>query len=485
MRGGRLIGWQALPLLLVLGACSLAPADVRPAAPVSPAWPTGPAYPPVAPAAAIGWEEVFRDPRLRQLIGTALANSRDLRIAAANVAGARAQFRIQRAALLPTVGATAGYSYASRRATDGSTSGEDNYAVDLGTTAFEIDLFGRLRSQSRAAFERYLATEAGARAIRLALIGDIADLWLLHAADQSLLRIATETAAAAERSVALTRSRLRGGIAPRTDLRQAEQILAVARADVARQRTALAQDVNALELLVGAPVPAALLPGPVAEAAETLGEVPAGLDSAVLLRRPDVLAAEHDLRAANADIGAARAALFPRISLTSLVGFASTALSSLFDGDSFTWNVAPSAGYPIFRAGAGRAGVAAAQAGRDAALAAYERAIQSAFRDVADALARRGTIADELAATELQVSAAADTYDLATRRYRGGIDSFLASLDAERSLYAAQRSLVATQLSRGSNRVALYRALGGDPLLDPGAAPAAGAATGQSAVPGS
>jgi multidrug efflux system outer membrane protein len=265
--------------------------------------------------------------------------------------------------------------------------------------------------------------------------------------------------------VRLTRARLEGGIAPRTDLRQAEQILEIAQADVAEQRTALAQDANLLQLLVGAAVDPSLLPRSIEEAAPQIGELPTGLDSRILLRRPDVLEAEFQLRAANAEIGAARAALFPTISLTGLLGLASTALTGLFSGGAFSWSAGANIDYPIFRAGAGRAGVQLSEAQRNAALATYERAIQTGFREVADALARRGTIAEQLRATQAQTAAAADTYTLVEARYRGGIESFLTSLDAQRSLYAAQRTLVGTRLTQATNLVDVYRAVGGDPLL--------------------
>lgn len=463
-----------LTLALLGTGCSMAPKYVQPAAPVPTSWPVGDAYLRQSEAGLpiVSYRDVFADSRLQAIIEQALANNRDIRIAAANIAAARAQYRINRANILPEVSAGAGYTY-----TDGSSSGSGSnggtgfsssgsrYTADIGTTAFELDLFGRLRSLSDAALQRYFATEAAARATRLTLVGDIADAWLTYAADQSLLKIAQDTAASAERSVRLTRLRLEGGIAPRTDLRQAEQILATAQADVATQTTALAQDVNALQLLVGATVDPALLPGSIEQAAGTVRELPAGLDSGILLRRPDVVQAEYELRAANAEIGAARAALFPRISLTGLASLASTALSSLFTGGAFSWSAGADVSYSIFNAGGVRAGVAQSKAQRDAALASYEKAIQSAFRDVADGLARRGTIADQLAANRLQAEAAADTYRLTDARYRGGIDNFLSSLDAQRSLYSAQRSYVATQLVGASNLVSLYRALGGDMLV--------------------
>jgi multidrug efflux system outer membrane protein len=481
-----------------LAGCSLAPKYVRTELPVPPSWPVGDSYLRQSEAAlpAITYRDVFKDPRLQTIIVQALANNRDLRVAAANIAAARAQYRIQRADLLPQVDAGGRYTYSgggNTRSTTtigntgtgagtgtgtgvgtgtgtagstGSSGPNSAYSVSLGSTAFELDLFGRIRSLTGAALDRYFATEAAARATRLTLVGDIANAWLAYAADQSLLKIAQDTAASAQRSVTLTTARLRGGIAPRTDLRQAEQILYTAQSDLAEQTTALAQDVNALQLLVGAPVDPSLLPVSIDQALPTLATLPAGLDSTVLLRRPDVVQAEYELRATNAEIGAARAELFPTISLTGLLGFASSALSSLFSGGAFNYSVAPSVSYPIFRAGAGMAGVAYSKAQRDSALATYERSIQTAFQETSDALARQGTLADQLRANQNFAAAAADTFRLTEARYRGGIDTFLNSLDAQRSLYTAQRNLVATQLVGGQNRVTLYRVLGGDSTLE-------------------
>jgi multidrug efflux system outer membrane protein len=459
----------ALPLAFLAAGCTtMEPDYVRPQSPVPPSWPVGDPYLRQSEAAlpALTYRDVFRDSRLQSLIEQALVNNRDLRVAAANIRAARAQYRIQRAERLPQVDAGAGVTVADRG--DGTGGTAANLSADIGITAFELDLFGRVASLTHAEQNRYFASEAAARATRLTLVGDIADAWLVHAADASLLRIAEETVASAERTVRLTRARLEGGVAPRTDLRQAEQILENARADAAEQRTALAQDVNALQLLVGAPIEAALLPRTIDEAAGTIAPLPVGLASDILLRRPDVVEAEFQLRAANAEIGAARAALFPRISLTGLLGLASNALTGLFSGGAFNWSAGADASYPIFRAGAGRAGVRLSEAQRDAALAGYERSIQIAFREVADALARRGTIAEQLRARRSQRDAAADTYRLVDARYRGGIDPFLTSLDAQRSLYAADRNLVATRLVEASNLVTLYRTLGGDSALQSG-----------------
>jgi multidrug efflux system outer membrane protein len=473
MRSGALIA------VALLSGCSMAPKYVQPTLPVPTSWPVGDAYLAQSEAAlpVMTYREVFADPRLAQVIEQALANNRDLRVAAANIAAARAQFRIQRAGQLPQVGVGAGRTQfdngtANQNRNQDVDIGNDpsasrstagvRYTADVSTTAFEVDLFGRLQSLSDAALNRYFGTEAAARATRLTLIGDVADAWLTYAADRSLLMLAEDTATNAREQVKLTRLRLDGGIAPRTDLRQAEQILATAEADIAQQKTALAQDINALQLLVGAPVEETLLPQSIADAGEAVRTLPAGLDSAILLRRPDVMQAEYELRAAKAEIGAARAALFPRITLTGLAGLASNALSTLFTGAAFNYSAGANVRYSLFAGGAAQAGVTQTEAQRDAAVAGYERAIQAAFRDVADALARRGTITEQLRANRAFVDAAEDNFSLADLRYRGGIDSFLASLDAQRASYAAQRTLLATQLIEASNRVALYRALGGE-----------------------
>jgi multidrug efflux system outer membrane protein len=469
--------------LLLIGAaalagCSMDPRLARPEPPVPPSWPVGDAYLRQSEAAlpAVTYAQVFRDRRLQLIIEQGVANNRDLRVAVANINSARALYRVQRAARFPQVDASGRYQYAQgvgggfTGGAGGGGGGQPFLQTNIGVTAFEIDLFGRVASLTRAAQQRYFAQEAAARATRLILVGDMAEAWLTYAADLSLLRVAERTAENAEASVRLTRARLEGGIVARSDLTQAQQVLATAQRDLAEQRTFVAQDVNALTLLVGASVDPTLLPASIEEAAPTLAVLPAGLDSRVLLRRPDVVQAEYELRATNAEIGAARAALFPRISLTGLLGFASSSLGSLFSGDSFTYSVSPTASYSIFRAGAGRANVEFSRAQRDAALAGYERAIQIAFREVADALARQGTIAEQLRASQLLLNATDETLRLNDARYRGGIDTFLTLLDAQRSAYTAQRTFVATQLAAATNRVALYRALGGDATLETTAA---------------
>ncbi|BAK65053.1 efflux pump outer membrane protein [Sphingobium sp. SYK-6] len=457
---------RALPLAAcLLAGCSLAPAYERPAAPVQAQWPgDAAALADQAGLPAADYRTLFRDPRLIALIDIALENNRDLRQAAANVARARAQFRIQRADLFPQLDAGADVVRGNQAGGETRTTA----TADLSVTAYEIDLFGRIRSLTDAARENYLATAADAQAVRLALIGDIAQAWLTHAADASLLEISRLTAETAQRTEALTQARLASGIAPRSDLRQAQTILATAQSDMARYTTAIAQDRNLLALLVGAPVDPALLPGGIEEAGETIDAPLPGTSSEVLLRRPDIMAAEHDLRAANAQIGAARAALFPRVTLGALFGLVGSSLDGLFgSGGTQLQQGAAGITWPIFQGGAARAGVAASQAQRDALLAAYEKAIQTAYREVADALARQATIDDQLGADRLRVQASEDAAYLVDARYRGGIDSFLAALDAQRSLYTARRTLVASLLEAAGNRVTLYRALGGEMMPAP------------------
>jgi len=468
----------ALIALLATACATMEPKYARPSPAIPASWPAGDPYLAQAELGlpVLTYYQVFQDPRLQALIGQALANNRDLMVAASNIAAAREQFRIQRAQQLPTVNAGAGATI---------TGDNDNYNVGLQVPNFELDLFGRVRSLTHVQLERYLATEAGARATRLSLVAAVASAWLDHAADSSLRLIAEQTAASAQKSVNLTSIRLRGGVAPRTDLSQAEQILSQAQADLARQRTAVAQDVNALQLLVGSPIDPRLLSASIDDAFGKIAPVPTGLDSYVLLRRPDVVEAEYQLRAANAQIGAARAALFPRITLTGLLGFASSALAKLFTGGAFGWSAGADATYTIFQTGAGHANVRLSEAQRNAAVATYQKTIQTAFREVADALARRGTINDEIAARQRQQAATADTYVLTEARYRAGIDPFLTVLDAQRSYYAAQQQMVQTKLTAAQNIVTLYQSIGGDSLLQttpvcqplPGDAIKAGAAS--------
>jgi outer membrane protein, multidrug efflux system len=477
---------------LIAGAlfwgCNLAPRYERPKAPVPKAWPTGDAYEQGQASAIppqLRYQDIFSDPELQNVIGQALRNGRDLRVAAANVASVRAQYRVARSGIFPSVNANAGAIFGGGSAAGGAaTGGAGNgavaggavggvaagggsgnyrlYSVNLGSSAFELDLFGRLRNLSAAALDAYLASDAGARSARLALVSQVASTYLTLAADRSRLSIARETLENAGASAELASARLSGGVAALLDLRQAQTVVGQAQSAVAEQKTAVAQDLNLLVRLVGAPLDPALLPASLESVDERINELPAGLSSEVLLRRPDVVEAEYRLRSANARIGAARAAFFPSISLTGLVGFASPSLSALFSDDSFNWSVRPNASLTIFDAGANSGNLAFAWAQRELFLAQYEQTIQTAFREVADALARQGTLREQLAAQQLLVDAARDSYRLAEARYRGGVDSFLASLEAQRTLFSARQSLLAARLSRAQTLVALYRVLGGD-----------------------
>ena len=459
---------RLLPLTaLLLAGCDLAPPYHRPGLPAPAAMPTGGVYPAAnaaTPASDIAWQDFFVDPALRQVIGQGLANNRDLRVALANVEQARAQYRVQRADLLPTIGANAGATYA--RASSAETRpGVDRtshiYSVDAGFSAFEIDLFGRVRNLTKAALDQYLATEQGARATRITLIAEIASAYLTMAADQDQLRISQGTLESFKQSLDLTTAQFNHGVISELEVRQAQTNYEQARYDIAALQTQIARDQNALNLLVGTTVSQDLLPTGLGDRNFTLAQLPAGVSSDVLLQRPDVLQAENQLKAQYANIGAARAAFFPQISLTALAGTLSSGLSGLFDHGNYTYQVAPTASQTIFDFGRNAANLRYAKASRDAALATYEKAIQTAFREVADALAERGTIDEQLRARTSRVEAAGTAYKLSDARYRSGVDPFLTSLDAQRVFYAAQQNLVQTRLDAASNLVELYRALGG------------------------
>lgn len=460
--------------MTALGACSVEPAYQRPAPAVPGQFPTvaGGDQPPLPPTGArpLGWQDVFGDPRLRGVIERALANNQNLQVAVANVRDARGQLRVARSEFLPAFDISGGASIARNRgaaAGIGTNGGSvtEQYRAQASLSSFEIDLFGRIGAQSNAALNEYLGTVAGVRAARLTLVAETAGAWYTLATDRSLRAIARDTVTSAKRSVDLTRARLSGGIAPRTDLRQAETVLRQAEADVADLTALVRQDQNALELLVGAPVSDADLPESIEAASASIADVPAELDSRILLARPDVVQAEYTLRAANARIGVARAAYFPTISLTGLLGFASNALGSLFDGDRLIWNGSADVGAPLFQGGALRGNLDSSRARRDAAVAQYRGAIQTAFREVADALARRAVIADQLQAQTGLLEAADDSFRLSEARYREGIDAFLTTLDAQRTLYGARRSLASARLVRANNLVELYRSLGGGELV--------------------
>jgi multidrug efflux system outer membrane protein len=458
----------ASAVLLALAGCTMAPRYERPTPPVPDAWPTaaanGAAEAEETTASNLPWREFIREPKLQKVIELALANNRDLRSALANIQAARARYRIQRADLFPWINGEASGTR-SKNVNQFSGAGApietEFYTANIGLSAFEIDLFGRVRSLSRAALESYLATEQAARATRISLIAETASAYLTLAADRSQLELSRRTVESAQRAMEITRKRLEAGVASRLDVRQAETIYQQARADLASITATIAQDRNALELLTGAPLPDDLLPTELPDDHEWLADVPAGLSSSVLLSRPDVLQAEHQLKSANANIGAARAAFFPRLSLTASTGLASTELSELFSDGKSIWSVASNLTLPIFNGGANVASLQYAKAQRALYLSQYELAIQTAFKEVADALAVRGTIQEQIDAQRALVDAASDSYQLAEARYTKGVDTFLNALDAQRVLYNAQKSLVLARLTASDNLVTLYRVLGG------------------------
>lgn len=462
----RLLALIPVAAIALSGCAMMAPGYARPAAPTPSAWPSGPAYgsPPSGPfAAGLPWQDFFTDESLRKVIGLALANNRDLRVAALNIERSRALFRIRQADLLPSISATGG-GFAQRVPETLSGAGKAvdvrQYDVGIGFSGYELDLFGRIASLKERALEEYLATEQARRSVQVSLVSEVAGRWLALAADRERLRLAGDTLATQEKSYELTKRRFEGGVSSELDLRQAQTSVDSARIDIARFTSAVAQDRNALELLAGAPVPEALLPAQL-DSERAVAEPAPGIPSDVLARRPDILEAEGRLKGANANIGAARAAFFPRITLTTSVGLGSEELVDLFKGNAGTWSFAPRITIPIFEGGANRANLKAAEVDRDIFVAQYEKAIQAAFREVADALAERGTLGDRLAATQSLVDAAAATRRLSDARYEKGVDSYLSVLDAQRTLYSAQQSLIAVRLARITNRVTLYRSLGG------------------------
>jgi len=449
----------------LLAGCNLAPNYARPTGAVPAALPQGGVYPAASTDAPdvsrIGWRAFFTDARLQAVIAAGLDNNRDLRIAAGNVLQARARYRVQRADQLPTIAANGSATFTNSATGAAGSADVEIYSANVGVSNFELDLFGRVRNLSRAALEQYFASEQAQRAARISLIAEIATAWLQLAADRDQLALSRSTLAAFEQTRTLTQAQFRIGVASELAARQADTNYQGALNDIAALETRIAQDRNALDLLVGAPVGDDRLPDGLKEGGATLSSLPAGLSSDILLRRPDVLQAEHQLIAENANIGAARAARFPTISLTAALGTISTALSGLFGGGGWTYSAGPAATLPLFDGGRARSNVRLAEANRQVALASYERTIQVAFREVADALAQRGTIDRQIAAQAQRAQSAQVAARLSDARYRVGVDSFLTALDAQRTAYAAQQQLVTTRLARGANLVELYRALGG------------------------
>ena len=457
----------ALAAAMLLAGCSLIPTYERPAAPVPTTFPGDPAQPAGPAAAAVPWEDFFTDARLNGLIRTALENNRDLRVSVLNIEQARAQFQVQRSSLFPAVGLTGSGSRSSPnpyQAFDSSVgSVSSQYSVNLGITAWEIDFFGRVRALKDQALAQYLATEESRKAAQVSLIAAVATGWLTLIADDELLELTRQTLATREESVRLTKMRFDNGVSSELDFQAANSLAETARASYAQQQRTRMQDENALALLLGAPVPASVTAGGLKglDGVQPMPDVPAGLPSDLLAERPDIRAAEQQLIAANANIGAARANFFPRVSLTTTLGTASSEFSGLFDSGSKAWSFAPSVTLPIFNAGRNIATLDSAKAGREIAVAQYEKSIQTAFREVADALAGRATLGEQVRAQRAQAEAESVRFRLSDMRYRNGIASALDLLDAQRSLYTAQQSAVTTRLLQLQNQVTLYKTLGG------------------------
>jgi len=452
----------AAAAVALLSACSLAPKYERPELPVPSAFPNTAA--PAAqqpPAATIAWQDYFTDPRLVKLIEIALANNRDLRVSVLNIEQARAQFQITRSALFPALNATA--SQTRQRPSLTGTGVSETDAVGVGFTSWEIDFFGRISSLKDAALAQYLATEESRKAAQISLVSAVATGWLTVLSDDEFLEITRHTMETRDESLKLTKLRFDNGVASEIDYRFAESQAETARAAYAQQQRLRMQDENALALLLGAPVPPETTAGSAAglQALAPMQDLPAGLPSDLLTERPDIRAAEQQLIAANANIGAARAAFFPRVTLTSSIGTASNEFSGLFKSGSKAWSFAPQITLPIFDAGRNRAGLDSAKAEREIAVAQYEKAIQTAFREVADALAGQATYNEELRALIAQANAEEIRFKLSDMRYRNGIASGLDLLDAQRSLYTAQLATAQARQAKLQNQVALYKTLGG------------------------
>lgn len=456
-------------LAVLLSACSLMPTYERPGAPVPERFAgESRSVATALPVAEIGWRDVFTDPALRSVIEMSLANNRDLRVAVLNIEKARAQYGVQRAALLPTVTGNLGET-ASRTPADLSSTGRtvtgQTYSASLGFSAYELDLFGRVRSLSTQALESFMATAEARRSTQISLVAEVATAYLTLASDQERLKLAQETLLSQSATYQLNQRSFDLGATSALTLRQSQTSVESARVDVEKYTTQVAQDRNALALLMGTDLPDNLLPtglpDNVAVAANPLAQVPPGLSSDLLQRRPDILQAERNLRAANANIGAARAAFYPRISLTANAGSSSSSLSGLFKGGSGAWTFSPQISLPIFNAGANEANLTIAKTDRDVYLAQYEKAIQTAFKEVSDALAQRSGIDRQLSAQEALVGASADAYRLSQARFKRGVDSYLSELDSQRSLYSAQQNLIGLRLTQQSNLITFYKALGG------------------------
>lgn len=462
-----------LPLsaVLFLGGCTtLAPKYAQPAAPVPAAWqgsqttPGDIAQPQLKAVATIPWQEFFTDAKLNKLIELALRNNRDLKVATLNIERYRALYQIKSADQLPKFEASAGAGFQRVPETlsgTGKAMNTHQYNVGAGLVSYELDLFGRVQSLKDQALEQFFATEQAQRSVQLTLVSQVAASWLACAADRERLQLAKETLANQQESYRLIKSRFDAGVSNSLVLNQARTTLEAAKVDIARFTTQVAQDENALRFLVGSSVPEDLLPQALSESLTSLKNISPGLPSDVLLSRPDIMQAESQLKGVNANIGAARAAFFPRITLVSSVGFGSDELSGLFKSGAAAWSFSPRISLPIFDGGSNKANLKVAEVDRDIAVAQYEKAIQTAFREVADSLAQSGTIDEQLAAQQSLADASSESYLLSLARFDKGVDSYLTVLDSQRSLYGARQGLISTRQARLTNLVTLYKVLGG------------------------
>ncbi|WJY15123.1 efflux transporter outer membrane subunit [Pectobacteriaceae bacterium CE90] len=452
-------------LALTITGCSLQPEYKRPALPVTNHYWESTINGGTS-ASDLGWRQFFTEPELRQLIQLALDNNRDLRVAALNVESDQAQFRVERAALMPTVSAGADMTSAhvpgnlySTQSTGPTT--YQQYEANLGVTSWELDFFGRIRSLRDKALETYLSTEATAKATRISLMAEVASDYMTLCADSDLLRLAHQTADSQRASYDLTKKGYDSGTSTEQDLAQAETTVRSAEADVAQYTRQVRQDADALRLLLGTELPAGLVKQARLDRNWRFPDLPVGLPSDLLTRRPDIVAAEHTLKAANANIGAARAAFFPSISLTASGGSASSSLGHLLEGGTAAWSFAPSISVPIFDGGKNRANLDIAKVSKRIDVANYEKTIQTAFKEVSDALAGRATYQDELTARIQDTNANQRNYDLSQMRFRAGVDNYLNVLVAQRSLYQAQQSQITTRLNELNQQITLYKVLGG------------------------
>lgn len=453
-----------IPLLtLLLAGCTMAPKDERPPLPVAQTWLQQPATTNSTNAADITWQQFFDDPRLQSLIGLSLTNNRDLRVASLRVEQSRAQFRIQRSALLPNV--DAGGSFLRQQiprtiSANGQKLTTSTYDVSVGAS-YEIDLFGRVQSLKNEALERYLASDASRSAAQIALISEVASQYIALLQSEAAKTLAQNTLEAVTASYNLNKSSFEAGVASELDLRTAEAQVQTARVDVATYSQLLAQAQNALVFLIGQPLPNDLPPIRPLHEQHLLAEMPVGLPSDLLQRRPDIIAAEHTLKAANANIGAARAAFFPQILLTGSAGTTSAKLTDLFTGPSAAWSFSPQITVPIFQGGRNRANLDVSKLGKEIEIANYDRAIQTAFREVADSLSVRQFVDEKLTSQQLLVQAQQKRFDLTNARYKQGVDNYVVVLLAQQDLHAAQQNLIQFQASRLLNAITLYRSLGG------------------------